>query len=136
LNFRHITLKTLVDFFSKTLPSLSSLHSTLRTRKADMQTMLQDRGCLLPVPLITVDFGKRCRATLLSLKRSEGWKLKGYEGGYHRYSTFLFSLLSRLSLSVFAANEIVPPKTRIIRKSYWLELMRSHVYQISSKLRL
>ena len=61
---------------------------------------------------------------------------EGYEGGYHRYSTFLFSLLSRLSLSVFAANEFVPPKTRIFRRSYWLEFVRSHVNQESSKLRL
>jgi hypothetical protein len=35
---------------------------------------------------------------------------EGYEGWYHRYSTFPFSLLSRLSLLVFAAERIFSPE--------------------------
>jgi hypothetical protein len=35
---------------------------------------------------------------------------EGYEGGHHRYSTFPFSLLFHLSLSVFAAERFLSPK--------------------------
>jgi hypothetical protein len=35
---------------------------------------------------------------------------EGYEGGHHRYNTFPFSLVSHLSLSVFAAKRILSPE--------------------------
>ena len=35
---------------------------------------------------------------------------EGYEGGYHRYSTFLFSLLSRLNLSSVRRKRIRSPE--------------------------